>query len=134
MKGIEFDKVFVVANKMTKTEKYIAYTRALSELIVVVDEEIVEQEPVEKMEEGQLMKDCNMQRFIEAHRKTFDVALGEIRAGYKVSHRIWYIFLQIKGFGRSEIAEYYAIIWMRQKHIWQIQYLQSICRKFTKQC
>ena len=52
VKGIEFDKVFVVANKMTKNEKYIAYTRALSELIVVVDEEIIEQEPVEEMAEG----------------------------------------------------------------------------------
>ena len=51
VKGIEFDKVFVVVNKMTKNEKYIAYTRALSELIVVVDEEIVEQEPVDEMVE-----------------------------------------------------------------------------------
>ena len=43
VKGIEFDKVFVVSNKMTKNEKYIAYTRALSELVIVVDENIVEQ-------------------------------------------------------------------------------------------
>jgi len=38
VKGIEFDKVFVISNRMTKNEKYIAYTRALSELIIVVDE------------------------------------------------------------------------------------------------
>ena len=43
VKGIEFDKVFVVSNKMTKNEKYIAYTRALSELVIVVDENIIEQ-------------------------------------------------------------------------------------------
>lgn len=40
VKGIEFDKVYVIGNKMSKNEKYIAYTRALSELIVVVDENI----------------------------------------------------------------------------------------------
>ena len=38
VKGIEFDKVFVFVNKMSKSEKYIAYTRALSELIIVIDE------------------------------------------------------------------------------------------------
>lgn len=40
VKGIEFDKVFVVGNKMTQNEKYIAYTRALSELILVIDDKI----------------------------------------------------------------------------------------------
>ena len=35
VKGIEFDKVFVVSAAMHRNEKYIAYTRALSELIVV---------------------------------------------------------------------------------------------------
>ena len=48
VKGIEFDKVFVVSNKMTKSEEYIAYTRALSELVIVVDENIVEQEAQEE--------------------------------------------------------------------------------------
>ena len=40
VKGIEFDKVYVVSNKMGRNEKYRAYTRALSELIVVVDESV----------------------------------------------------------------------------------------------
>ena len=40
VKGIEFDKVFVVGNKMARNEKYIAYTRALSELILVVDDTV----------------------------------------------------------------------------------------------
>ena len=40
VKGIEFDKVFVVGNKMTRNEKYIAYTRALSELILVIDDKV----------------------------------------------------------------------------------------------
>lgn len=42
VKGIEFDKVFVVSAKMRRNEKYIAYTRALSELIIVVDESVAE--------------------------------------------------------------------------------------------
>lgn len=41
VKGIEFDKVLVVSAKMRRNEKYIAYTRALSELIIVVDESVV---------------------------------------------------------------------------------------------
>lgn len=40
VKGIEFDRVYVVGNRMTRNEKYIAYTRALSNLVVVVDDEI----------------------------------------------------------------------------------------------
>ena len=40
IKGVEFDTVFVVPNGMTKNEKYIAFTRALSELTVVVDNDI----------------------------------------------------------------------------------------------
>ena len=40
VKGIEFDKAYVVGNKMSRNEKYIAYTRALSELILVVDDQI----------------------------------------------------------------------------------------------
>lgn len=40
VKGIEFDKVYVVSSKMARNEKYIAYTRALTELIVVVDDKI----------------------------------------------------------------------------------------------
>jgi len=39
VKGIEFDKAFVVCGAMSRSEKYIAYTRALSELILVIGEE-----------------------------------------------------------------------------------------------
>ena len=38
VKGIEFDRVYVFPAQMGRNEKYIAYTRALSELIVVVNE------------------------------------------------------------------------------------------------
>lgn len=42
VKGIEFDRVFVVPNGMSKNEKYIAYTRALSSLTLVLDRSIPE--------------------------------------------------------------------------------------------
>lgn len=40
VKGVEFDNVFVVPNGMNKNEKYIAFTRALSSLTLVVDRTI----------------------------------------------------------------------------------------------
>lgn len=55
------------------------------------------------------MRNYDIKRFVDAHQRSFVLALGEIRAGYKVSHWMWYIFPQIKDLGHSEIAEYYAI-------------------------
>ncbi len=40
VKGVEFDRVFVVPNAMTQNEKYIAFTRALSNLTIVIDENL----------------------------------------------------------------------------------------------
>ena len=37
VKGIEFDKAYVLPTHMERNEKYIAYTRALSELVVVLN-------------------------------------------------------------------------------------------------
>jgi len=58
VKGIEFDKVFVIPNRMSKNEKYIAYTRALVELIIVVDENIpdVDDTESERTEVGELVE------------------------------------------------------------------------------
>ena len=42
VKGIEFDRAYVVVNKMSRNEKYIAYTRALSELILIVDDQVAD--------------------------------------------------------------------------------------------
>lgn len=65
VKGVEFDSVFVVPNGMTRNEKYIAFTRALSELTVVIDnaippvsdvilKEVVESEGKNKQEQQRL--------------------------------------------------------------------------------
>ena len=50
-----------------------------------------------------------LERFIEAQTGSYEVALKEIKAGYKLTHWMWWIFPQYKGIGVSEISEYYAI-------------------------
>jgi uncharacterized protein (DUF1810 family) len=39
----------------------------------------------------------------------FERALGELRAGAKRSHWMWFVFPQIAGLGRSESARFYAL-------------------------
>ena len=50
-----------------------------------------------------------MQRFIQAQENDYQTALAEVRAGYKCSHWMWYIFPQLKGLGFSSAAQYYGI-------------------------
>lgn len=50
-----------------------------------------------------------MQRFIQAQENDYQTALAEVRAGYKCSHWMWYIFPQLKGLGFSSTAQYYGI-------------------------
>jgi uncharacterized protein (DUF1810 family) len=51
----------------------------------------------------------NLQRFLSAQAQDYDSAIGELRAGRKESHWIWYIFPQVAGLGFSSMAERYAI-------------------------
>ena len=48
-------------------------------------------------------------RFVQAHQRSYTVALSEIRSGRKESHWMWYIFPQLTGLGQSEYAWYYGI-------------------------
>lgn len=50
-----------------------------------------------------------LQRFVDAQGSDFERALTEIRSGRKRSHWMWYIFPQLEGLGRSEMAQRYAI-------------------------
>ena len=50
-----------------------------------------------------------LNRFCEALVFAYELALGEMRAGRKRSHWIWYVFPQVKGLGRSYNARYYAL-------------------------
>ena len=51
----------------------------------------------------------NIERFVEAQDKNYQVAMSEIRSGRKKSHWIWYVFPQLKGLGRSAYAQHYGI-------------------------
>jgi len=50
-------------------------------------------------------------RFLTAQDRTdsYQLALGELRAGRKCGHWIWWIFPQLAGLGRSVISREYAI-------------------------
>ena len=52
-----------------------------------------------------------LQRFVAAQDSgsTYAAALAELRAGRKTSHWMWFVFPQVAGLGRSEMAQRYAI-------------------------
>ena len=51
----------------------------------------------------------NLERFVEAQKCDYDMALSEIKNGHKQSPWIWYVFPQIKGLGHSYNSEFYGI-------------------------
>ena len=55
------------------------------------------------------MKTYDLDRFLDAQRFTYPIALSEIQRGYKRSHWIWYIFPQLKELGHSYNAQLYGI-------------------------
>lgn len=48
-------------------------------------------------------------RFLEAQNHAYLKALEEIRSGKKTSHWMWYVFPQLKGLGKSDMAQFYGI-------------------------
>ncbi|HEY1877210.1 MAG TPA: DUF1810 domain-containing protein [Rhizomicrobium sp.] len=50
-----------------------------------------------------------LERFIEAQAPIYAQALGELRAGQKQSHWMWFIFPQVAGLGQSPTSRAYAI-------------------------
>jgi uncharacterized protein (DUF1810 family) len=51
----------------------------------------------------------NLQRFIDAQHPIYGQVRGELRAGQKESHWMWFIFPQLEGLGTSLTAQKYAI-------------------------
>lgn len=52
----------------------------------------------------------DLQRFVDAQDGgTYDRALAELRAARKTSHWMWFVFPQVAGLGRSEMAARYAL-------------------------
>jgi uncharacterized protein (DUF1810 family) len=48
-------------------------------------------------------------RFVAAQQQVYPRVLAELRGGEKQSHWMWFIFPQIAGLGRSEMAQRYAL-------------------------
>jgi uncharacterized protein (DUF1810 family) len=51
----------------------------------------------------------NLRRFEEAQHVVYQRVCEELRAGEKRSHWMWFIFPQIRGLGKSPMAERFAI-------------------------
>lgn len=51
----------------------------------------------------------DLARFVAAQEGAYTQAIGELRAGRKRSHWIWFVFPQIAGLGSSAMAQRYAI-------------------------
>jgi uncharacterized protein (DUF1810 family) len=51
----------------------------------------------------------DLQRFIDAQDRVYDIVLAELRAGAKRSHWIWFVFPQLQGLGHSATAVRYGI-------------------------
>ena len=51
----------------------------------------------------------DLERFVAAQNPVFEQVRAELRAGRKRTHWMWFVFPQMKGLGRSAMAEKYAI-------------------------
>ena len=51
----------------------------------------------------------SLQRFVDAQKSDYAIALSEIKNGKKRSHWMWYIFPQIAGLGFSETSKFYSL-------------------------
>jgi uncharacterized protein (DUF1810 family) len=56
-----------------------------------------------------MSKPYGLERFVQAQQTVYEHVLDELRAGRKRSHWMWFIFPQIEGLGRSEMARHYAL-------------------------
>lgn len=54
-------------------------------------------------------KQFNLERFVEAQAPVYRKVVAELEAGRKTSHWMWFVFPQIAGLGRSEMARKFAI-------------------------
>lgn len=50
-----------------------------------------------------------LQRFVQAQAPVFDRVRAELSEGHKASHWMWFIFPQLRGLGRSDMARFYGL-------------------------
>lgn len=51
----------------------------------------------------------DLERFVSAQESVWPRVLRELGAGAKASHWMWFVFPQLRGLGRSEVARHYGI-------------------------
>ena len=51
----------------------------------------------------------DLERFVDAQEGVIERAMTELRAGRKQSHWMWFVFPQLRGLGRSDMAHRYGI-------------------------
>jgi len=51
----------------------------------------------------------DLDRFVAAQADHYAMAVGELRAGRKLTHWMWFVFPQFAGLGFSPTAQHYAI-------------------------
>lgn len=50
-----------------------------------------------------------LERFVQAQDGVHEQALGELKAGRKTGHWMWFVLPQLRGLGRSSTAQHYGI-------------------------
>ncbi|RZJ79647.1 MAG: DUF1810 domain-containing protein [Flavobacterium sp.] len=76
----------------------------------------------------------DLTRFLDAQNKLYLTAFSEIKKGKKETHWMWFIFPQIKGLGKSSIADYYSIADIKEateylQHPILKRHLVEICKQ-----
>lgn len=51
----------------------------------------------------------DLDKFLIAQHGVYETAFNEIKSGKKISHWMWFIFPQIMGLGKSEMAKRFAL-------------------------
>lgn len=55
------------------------------------------------------MSEYDLQRFIDAQDPVWSTVRGELKAGRKQTHWMWFVFPQLAGLGLSPTAQHFAI-------------------------
>lgn len=53
--------------------------------------------------------DDSLERFVSAQAEVWPYVVSELRAGYKTSHWMWFVFPQLRGLGFSARSHYYGL-------------------------
>ena len=73
-----------------------------------------------------------LDHFKRAQEHILEQAIKEIRSGKKTGHWIWYVFPQMKGLGKSEMSQTYAI--QDREHAYIYMNSPVLCTNYRMCC